>query len=46
MLALGVCADAMDEYCRISETTAMECMKRFYVAIRAEFGEYHLRQPT
>jgi hypothetical protein len=46
MLALGVCADAMDEYCRISETTAMECMKRFCVAIRAEFGEYHLRQPT
>jgi hypothetical protein len=43
MLALGVCADAMDEYCRISETTAMECMKRFCVAICAEFGEYHLR---
>jgi hypothetical protein len=27
MLALGVCADAMDEYCRISETIALNCMK-------------------
>jgi hypothetical protein len=46
MLALGVCAYAMDDYCRTSESTAMECMKRFCVAVRAEFGEYHLRQPT
>jgi hypothetical protein len=46
MLALGICADAMDEYCRIRESTAMECMKRFCVAICAEFGKYHLRQPT
>ena len=46
MLALGVCADAMDDYCRTSESTAMECMKRFCVAMHAEFGEYHLRQPT
>ena len=46
MLALGVCADAMDDYCRTSESTTMECMKRFCVVVRAEFGEYHLRQPT
>ena len=49
MLALGVCADAMDDYCRTSESTAMKCMKRFCVAVCAEFGEfgeYHLRQPT
>ena len=29
MLSLGVCADAMDDYYWISESTAMECMKRF-----------------
>ena len=46
MLALGVCVGAMDDYCRTSESTAMECMKRFCVAVCAEFGEYHLRQPT
>ena len=46
MLSLGVCADAMDDYCRTSESTAMECMKRFCSAIRREFGEHHLRQPT
>jgi hypothetical protein len=46
MLALGVCTDVLDEYYRVNETTAMEYMKRFYVAICTEFGEYHLRQPT
>ena len=46
MLALGVCADVIDDYCRTSESTAMECMKRFCIAVRAEFGKYHLRQPT
>jgi hypothetical protein len=46
MLSLGVCADAMDDYCRTSESTAMECMKRFCSAIRSDFGEHNLRQPT
>jgi hypothetical protein len=46
MLSLGVCADSMDDYCRTSESTAMECMKRFCVAVRAEFGDHHMRQPT
>jgi hypothetical protein len=46
MLALGVCANAMDKYYKISESTAMECMKRFCIVIRAEFSKYHLRQPT
>ena len=46
MFALGVCTDAMDDYCRTSESTVMKCMKRFCVAVRAKFGEYHLRQPT
>jgi len=42
MLSLGVCADAMDDYCWTSESTAIECMKRFCSAIRSEFGEHHL----
>lgn len=45
MLAVGVCSDATDEYCRISETTAMESMKRFCAAVRLEFASYYLRQP-
>lgn len=28
-LSLGVSTDAMDEYCRIAETTALESLKRF-----------------
>ena len=46
MLSLGVCADVMDDYCRTSESTVIECMKRFYVAVQAEFGDHHIRQPT
>ena len=46
MLALGICVNALDEYCKVNETTTMECMKIFCVAICAKFGEYHLRQPT
>jgi hypothetical protein len=46
MLAYGVIADATDKYCRIGESIAMESMKRFCKAIRAEFGDHHLRQPT
>jgi hypothetical protein len=46
MLCYGLCADATDEYCRTSENTAMECLKRFCLAIRALFEDYHMRQPT
>ncbi len=46
MLTPGVCADTMDDYCWTSESTAMECMKSFCSAIRHEFGEHHIRQPT
>jgi hypothetical protein len=46
MLAYGLCADAIDEYCRTSESTAMVSPKRFCMAVRAEFGKFHLRQPT
>jgi hypothetical protein len=46
MLAYGVIANATDEYCRIDESTTMESMKRFYKAIRVQFGDHYLRQPT
>jgi hypothetical protein len=46
MLAYGTSGDAMDEYCRLSESTAMEAMTRFVVAIRACFEGRYLRQPT
>jgi hypothetical protein len=46
MLCYGMCADATDEYCRTSESTAIMSLKRFCVAIREEFESYHLRQPT
>jgi hypothetical protein len=46
MLCYGLCVDATDEYYKTSESTAMESLKRFCVAIRVEFGDYHLRQPT
>jgi hypothetical protein len=46
MFCYGLSGDATDEYCRTSESTAMKCMKIFCLAIRAEFEDYHLRQPT
>jgi hypothetical protein len=46
MLCYGLCADTTDEYCRTSETTAMKSLKRFCIAIRAEFESYHMHQPT
>jgi hypothetical protein len=46
MLCCGMCADATDEYCRTSESSAMKSLKRFCIAIRAEFENYHLRPPT
>jgi hypothetical protein len=33
MLTYGIPVDATDEYCRTSESTAIEAMKRFIVAI-------------
>jgi len=46
MLALGMCADAMDEYCRTSESNVLECMKWFFKVVWAEFESYHLHQST
>jgi hypothetical protein len=33
MLSYGMCADATDEYSKTSESTAMESLKRFCLAI-------------
>jgi hypothetical protein len=46
MLAYGISADATDEYCRTGESTALEAMKRFVVAIRGCFQSTYLREPT
>ena len=43
MLLLSVCANAMDDYCWTNESTAMECMKRFYVAVWPEFAYCNVR---
>ena len=46
MLAYGLPADACDEYCRLGESIASKCMKRFVLAIRGCFESTYLRQPT
>jgi hypothetical protein len=46
MLAYGILADATDEYCRTGESTAIEAMKCFTVAIRGCFESHFLRLPT
>lgn len=45
-LAYGVGADAMDEYCRIAETTTLESLYRFVKAIRELYQERYLRKPN
>lgn len=46
MLVYGIMVDAADEYCMIVESAIMVAMKRFCIAIMAEFGHQCLRQPT
>ena len=43
MVAYKLPADACDDYCRLGESTASECMKRFVVAIHACFESTYLR---
>ena len=45
MLCYGLCADGMDGYYRTSESTAMECLRHFSLAIRGVFKEYYMWQP-
>jgi hypothetical protein len=46
MLAYGIPIDATDEYCRTGESTTIEAMKRFTIAIRGCFESRFLRLPT
>ena len=46
ILAYGMPADATDEYIKIGESTAIECMKKFCRAIVEVFLEWYLRSPT
>lgn len=39
-------ADATDEYIKIGESTAIECLKRFCRAMIKIFSEWYLRSPT
>ncbi|XP_003559562.1 uncharacterized protein LOC100822590 [Brachypodium distachyon] len=46
LLAYGISADTHDDYLRMAESTAIDCMYRFCRAIVAVFGEQYLRTPT
>ncbi|XP_024200461.1 uncharacterized protein LOC112203771 [Rosa chinensis] len=46
MLAYGIGADVVDDYLRISESTAIEAMKRFVQAVISVFRAEYLRKPT
>lgn len=46
MLAYGTPADMVDEYLRLSESTALRALKKFTEGIIAQFGEEYLRTPT
>ncbi|XP_057440379.1 uncharacterized protein LOC130732326 [Lotus japonicus] len=46
MLAYGSPADSVDEYVRIGESTAIECLKNFVEGVCAVFGETYLRRPN
>ena len=46
MLAYRISVDCFDEYLRIGESTAIECMKNFVVEIIQVFREEHLRRLT
>ncbi|KAK1660618.1 hypothetical protein QYE76_048777 [Lolium multiflorum] len=46
MLAHGAPADTQDDYLRMSESIAIECMYKFCRAVVGMFGKYYLRGPT
>jgi hypothetical protein len=46
MLAYGVAVDYIDEYCRLNESTAFECLKRIVKAIHTCFESNYLKQRT
>ncbi|WZZ77775.1 putative nuclease HARBI1 [Brassica napus] len=46
MMAYGSPADAVDEYLRLGETTALLCLEHFVQGIINIFGDEYLRRPT
>ena len=46
MLAYGAPGDSADDYLRMAESTAIECLYKFCRAVIAVFGELYLRSPT
>nr|XP_017217028.1 PREDICTED: putative nuclease HARBI1 [Daucus carota subsp. sativus] len=46
MLAYGISADAVDDYVRIGESTAIECLKKFVTNIILIFESEYLRKPN
>ncbi|KAK9137520.1 hypothetical protein Sjap_008114 [Stephania japonica] len=46
MLAYGLPADAIDEYLKIGESTAIESIKRFCCAVMEIFSYRYLREPN
>src|SRR3954447_19656479 len=45
-LAYGTPADAVDEYVRIAESTALKSLKDFCMAVNNIYEEEYLRYPT
>ncbi|KAL0656337.1 hypothetical protein Bca4012_076921 [Brassica carinata] len=46
MMSYGCPADAVDEYLRLGETTALLCLEHFVEGIIYLFGDEYLRRPT
>ncbi|XP_023643663.1 uncharacterized protein LOC111831976 [Capsella rubella] len=46
MMAYGCAADAVDEYLRLGESTAIKCLENFVEGIIYLFGDEYLRRPT
>nr|XP_017233175.1 PREDICTED: uncharacterized protein LOC108207225 [Daucus carota subsp. sativus] len=46
MLAYGTAANAIDDYVRIGESTAIESLRRFFKSIVEVFGTEYLRRPN
>ena len=45
MLAYGTAADQLDEYIRLGESTILECLKKFCIAICELYGSLYLKPP-
>jgi hypothetical protein len=46
MLAYGVAGNLIDEYLRMSESTCLELMNKFFKALIAVFGTIYLKEPN